>query len=112
MRRMPASSPWLVRFTCAGLPPRCSAQRRMNSWSVVLFALAMAARRAESVPGVRWPNVDLPAGLLQLLCEPSYGQIATLMPDGSPHITQVWLDTDGRHILVNTVATHQKVRNV
>ena len=51
-------------------------------------------------------------GLLRLLREAASGQIATVMPDGSPHLTQVWVDTDGRHILVNTVATHQKVRNV
>jgi PPOX class probable F420-dependent enzyme len=50
--------------------------------------------------------------LEQLLREPSYGQIATLMPDGSPQVTQVWLDTDGTYVIVNTVATHQKVRNV
>ena len=36
----------------------------------------------------------------------------TLMPDGAPHVTQVWLDSDGTHILVNTVASHQKVKNV
>jgi PPOX class probable F420-dependent enzyme len=48
----------------------------------------------------------------QLLKEASYAQIATLMPDGSPHLTQVWIDTDGTHVIVNTVATHQKVRNV
>ena len=46
------------------------------------------------------------------MTEASYAQLATLLPDGAPHLTQVWLDTDGRHILVNTVATHQKVRNV
>jgi PPOX class probable F420-dependent enzyme len=56
--------------------------------------------------------MDLPPGLQRLLSEAAYGQIATLMPDGSPQITQVWVDTDGQHILVNTVATHQKVRNV
>jgi len=27
-------------------------------------------------------------------------------------MTQVWVDTDGTHILVNTVATHQKSKNV
>jgi PPOX class probable F420-dependent enzyme len=48
----------------------------------------------------------------QLLKEPSYAQIATLMPDGSPQLTQVWIDTDGTHVIINTVATHQKVRNV
>jgi len=34
------------------------------------------------------------------------------MPDGSPQMTQVWVDTDGRNVLVNTVAGFQKVRNV
>jgi PPOX class probable F420-dependent enzyme len=34
------------------------------------------------------------------------------MPDGSPQLTQVWIDTDGRHVLVNSVQTHLKVRNV
>jgi PPOX class probable F420-dependent enzyme len=48
----------------------------------------------------------------QLLKEPSYAQLATLMPDGSPQLTQVWVDTDGTHVIINTVATHQKVRNV
>ena len=34
------------------------------------------------------------------------------MPDGSPQITQVWVDTDGEHVLVNTAEGRQKVRNV
>ena len=54
----------------------------------------------------------LSPGLLQLLREPSYGEIATTMPDGSPAIAQVWVDTDGEHILVNTPSKSQKVRNV
>jgi PPOX class probable F420-dependent enzyme len=57
-------------------------------------------------------NAVISPALQRLLKEAVYGQIATLMPDGSPQITQVWLDTDGTHLLVNTVATHQKVRNV
>ena len=57
-------------------------------------------------------NAQITPSLERLLKEASYGQLATLMPDGAPQITQVWLDTDGRHILVNTVASHQKVKNV
>jgi len=34
------------------------------------------------------------------------------MPDGSPQLTQTWVDTDGAHILINTVRGHQKVRNI
>jgi PPOX class probable F420-dependent enzyme len=57
-------------------------------------------------------DTHLSPELEQLLREASYAQIATLMPDGSPQLTQVWIDTDGTFIIVNTVATHQKVRNV
>jgi hypothetical protein len=41
-------------------------------------------------------------GFLKLLREPAFCQLATLMPDGSPQITQVWVETDGEHILINT----------
>jgi PPOX class probable F420-dependent enzyme len=34
------------------------------------------------------------------------------MPDGSPQLTQTWVDTDGQHILINTAEGRQKVRNV
>ena len=51
-------------------------------------------------------------GFRKLLREAAYCQLATLMPDGSPQITQVWVDTDGEHILINTVKGHQKERNV
>ena len=56
--------------------------------------------------------MDLAPGLVTLLKKPAYGQLATVMPDGSPQVTQVWLDTDGEHILVNTGVDHQKARNV
>src|SRR3954452_10423248 len=56
--------------------------------------------------------VALPPALLELLRRPSPCFLATLMPDGSPQMTQTWVDTDGRHVLVNTVDGHQKVRNM
>jgi PPOX class probable F420-dependent enzyme len=56
--------------------------------------------------------VDLPADLLELLRAPSTCYIATVMPDGSPQLTQTWVDTDGKHILINTAQGFQKVRNV
>jgi PPOX class probable F420-dependent enzyme len=51
-------------------------------------------------------------GFRNLLQEPAYCQLATLMPDGSPQITQVWVDTDGEHVLINTSQGRQKERNV
>lgn len=54
----------------------------------------------------------LPDGLLTLLRGTSLCFIATTMPDGSPQLTQVWVDTDGDHVLVNTVQGFQKTRNL
>jgi PPOX class probable F420-dependent enzyme len=56
--------------------------------------------------------MDLPAELIDLMKRPSTCFLATTMPDGSPQLTQTWVDTDGAHVLINTVEGHQKVRNV
>ena len=44
----------------------------------------------------------------------NYGHLATLMPDGSPQVSPVWVDIDARTglILVNTAAGRRKLRNV
>jgi PPOX class probable F420-dependent enzyme len=56
--------------------------------------------------------MDLPEKLLDLLQNRALCFIATVMPDGSPQLTETWVDTDGKHILVNTVAGFQKIKNV
>ena len=56
--------------------------------------------------------MNLPDSLLALLRQPSLCYLATLMPDGSPQLTQTWVDTDGEHILINSVAGFQKIRNI
>jgi PPOX class probable F420-dependent enzyme len=56
--------------------------------------------------------VDLPDELVTLLRRPSPCYITTLMPDGSPQMTQTWVDTDGENVLINTVQGFQKDKNV
>ena len=56
--------------------------------------------------------MDLPKALIALLHQPSTCYVATTMSDGSPQLTQTWVDTDGEHLLINTVQGFQKVRNV
>jgi PPOX class probable F420-dependent enzyme len=56
--------------------------------------------------------VNLPEDLITLLRQPSLCFLTTLMPDGSPQMTQTWVDTDGRHVVINTVQGFQKARNV
>src|SRR5262249_15934833 len=56
--------------------------------------------------------IELSAELQQLLQKRVFCFFATVMPDGSPHVTQTWVDTDGTSVLINTVQGHQKARNV
>jgi PPOX class probable F420-dependent enzyme len=56
--------------------------------------------------------MELSAPVLDLLRSASICYLATTMPDGSPQVTQVWVDTDGEDVLINTVEGHQKLRNV
>jgi PPOX class probable F420-dependent enzyme len=50
--------------------------------------------------------------LLDLLRRPSLCFVATVMPDGSPQLTQTWVSTDGENILINTPDHSQKARNL
>lgn len=38
--------------------------------------------------------------------------LATIMPDGTPQVTPVWFNTDGKHILINTEAGRVKDKNM
>ena len=60
------------------------------------------------------PRADrLSPGGVKLLQEKQLAVIATIMPDGSPQTTPVWVDVepDGSHVLINTVKGHLKANN-
>ncbi len=56
--------------------------------------------------------MQLTDDLMTLLRQPSICYLATTMPDGSPQITQTWVDTDGEHVIINTVQGYVKLRNI
>jgi PPOX class probable F420-dependent enzyme len=56
--------------------------------------------------------MKLPDKLLDLLRKPSPCFITTLMPDGAPQTTETWVDTDGENVVINTVQTHLKMKNI
>ena len=56
--------------------------------------------------------MELPDKVIDLLRNKGITYLATLMPDGSPQLTQTWVDTDGEFVIINTVDGHQKVRNI
>lgn len=57
-------------------------------------------------------SVNLSNDVISLLRQPSLCFLATTMPDGSPQVTQTWVDTDGQHVVINTVQGYVKVRNM
>lgn len=42
----------------------------------------------------------------------NFAHLATLLPDGSPHVTPMWIDRDGDTILLNTALGRVKQKNV
>jgi PPOX class probable F420-dependent enzyme len=54
----------------------------------------------------------IPHEFLDLFEKPSLSHLATLMPDGSPHISPVWVDYDGHYILINTAIGRRKEMNM
>jgi PPOX class probable F420-dependent enzyme len=53
----------------------------------------------------------LPDSVKALIEGKSYANLATLMPNGSPHVVQTWVDHDGDLIVINTFQGSQKHRN-
>ncbi|MHB8246023.1 MAG: PPOX class F420-dependent oxidoreductase [Acidimicrobiales bacterium] len=47
-----------------------------------------------------------------LLTEPQIASVATANPDGSIHLTPVWVDTDGEAVLFNTAKGRVKALNI
>lgn len=58
------------------------------------------------------PTMKLTDELLALLRQPSPCFIATTMADGSPQLTETWVDTDGEHVIINTVQGFLKLKNI
>lgn len=54
----------------------------------------------------------IPESHKDILLGKNFAQLATLMPDGSPQITPVWVDFDGRYVVFNTAEGRQKARNL
>jgi PPOX class probable F420-dependent enzyme len=49
---------------------------------------------------------------IELLNEVQIANVATVMPDGTPQVTPVWVDTDGEAVLFNTAKGRIKFRNL
>ena len=55
---------------------------------------------------------SIPESHLDLFRKKAFANLATLMPNGSPQVTPVWVDYDGRHVIINTAEGRQKDKNL
>ena len=56
--------------------------------------------------------VPIPDTHRDLLVKPIHGILSTMMPDGQPQSSMVWVDYDGTYVLSNTTLERQKGRNM
>ena len=57
-------------------------------------------------------GVPLTPEVQSFLRQRVFAHLSTLMKDGSPQVTPVWVNTDGKDILINTAAGRLKARNM
>ena len=54
----------------------------------------------------------IPEKFLDLFQKKAFAHLATLMSDGSPQVTPVWCEFDGRYVLVNSAKGRVKDNNM
>jgi PPOX class probable F420-dependent enzyme len=64
------------------------------------------------MPGDNISVVKLTARQVRILNGRHFATVATLLPDGSPEATVVWIETDGKYVYFNTAFPRLKARNL
>jgi len=54
----------------------------------------------------------IPEKYADLFEKQAFGNVTTLMKDGSPQVTPVWVDFDGKHIRINSAKGRVKDKNM
>ena len=55
---------------------------------------------------------SIPDKFLDLFQKKAFAQLATIMPDGSPHVSPVWCEYDGTHVVINSAKGRVKDKNM
>jgi PPOX class probable F420-dependent enzyme len=57
-------------------------------------------------------SAKIPDKFMDLVRQPAFANLATVMKDGSPHVTPVWFDYDGECVRINSARGRVKDRNM
>lgn len=55
---------------------------------------------------------QIPEDMKDIFKKRAFAHLATVMPDGSPQVTPVWVDFDGTHVRINTAKGRLKDKNM
>jgi PPOX class probable F420-dependent enzyme len=81
-----------------------------------MFAESNSTSTRDAIAKISARRFGMPATVPEshkdLLQKPAFGAFTTLMPDGSPQTTPVWVDFDNGKVIVNTALGRQKDKNV
>ncbi len=75
-------------------------------------AVRMSGLRSADTPVKIAVMVKLTERQVRILNARHFATVATVMPDGSPQATVVWLESDGEYIYFNTAFPRVKPRNL
>ena len=54
----------------------------------------------------------IPSQFGDLFKKKAFASLATVMPDGTPQVTPVWVDYDGKNVIVNSARGRRKDKNM
>ncbi len=54
----------------------------------------------------------IPDKFVDLFKKTAFANLATVMPNGSPQVTPVWIDYDGKYVLFNSAKGRMKDKNI
>ena len=55
---------------------------------------------------------QIPEDMKDIFKKRAFAHLGTVMPDGSPQVTPVWVDFDGTHVRINTAKGRLKDKNM
>lgn len=80
--------------------------KRLKKQSPEFIQRYEAWRRQQPATG------PIPREFLDIFQKEAFGHLVTIMPDGTPQVTAVWVDYDGAHVLINSAKGRQKDLNM
>src|ERR1700724_1950467 len=69
-------------------------------------------RRSAGMPADNISVVRLTERQVRIINGRHFATVATVLPDGSPEATVVWIETDGEYVYFNTAFPRLKARNL